>query len=100
MREVIDQLPEGKLGNATERSDLLFQRLGALEGEEALDRILSRYGAGANSARAMALAITGWMELDSNKAIAAFSEFADVHNGNLFAQGLKWKGTCILSGLG
>jgi hypothetical protein len=99
-RKVRAQLPEGGLPRGTERTDLLFWRLGALEGEEALDHILSRYGKGSNTGRAMAMAIAGWMEVDPKAALAAFDEFADTANTNLFACGLTWNGTMIVSGIG
>ena len=81
----------------SERAELIFRRYGALEGEQALDEILSRYGRGAFTARAMSLAIMGWMEVDRRAALAAFR---DLSTANQLAFGLAWKGTNILSGFG
>ncbi len=83
--------------------DLLFQRLGSLEGEGALDEILSRYGDGdrALAGYAMTQAILGWMKVDETAALAAFNELVEFgHSETHFSCRMEWKGQEIQSGSG
>ena len=105
-RQVRDALPEAVNplvfveypAEDAERVQLLFRRLGALEGEAALDEILSRYGKGRYTGQAMALAIAGWMEVDPAAALSAFRELLGSEQPREF--GLRWKGAHVMDCVG
>ena len=80
-----------------EREQLLFRRLGALEGRAALDEIFDRYGTGYFSAYAMTYALAGWMEVDHEGAMEAFAEM-NAPVPNALGLSLQWNGTQMMSG--
>lgn len=58
----------------------VFRKLGAIDGEEALDYLMFRYGQHSGGAsfglpHAMAFAFMGWMEQDFEAALKAFDDF-------------------------
>ena len=108
IREIRDQLPEGadytifRGGDAlsSQRARLILERFGAMEGEAALDELLTRYGAGGFSAQAMALAIAGWMETDQEAALAALRDMTSASGTGFSLSILNWKGANLISGVG
>ena len=102
--EIIDRLPKAipLVGGTSLRqgqSDHLeiFAKLGALEGEAAVDYIFERYGKGQSSYLPMTFAMKGWMETDLEAGLAAFKGFLKngrvgfaftLSSGGLF----EWKG--------
>lgn len=106
IRGVRDQLPvalsDPLRGNGTdgERTRLLFRRLGELEGEQALDEIVSRYANDPFVVDAMIEAIIGWMEADRSAAYAALVALLGKNGGMPLNPGITWKGTRLTSGFG
>jgi len=86
-----------------EEAARLFQRLGALQGEAAIDEIVGRYSSAGNyAAAAVSEAIVGWMEVDREAAISAFRELVKPSSGGngLVESIFCWKGTSFVSGFG
>ena len=87
----------------SEEEARLFRRLGALEGEAAIDELVGRYSSVGNyAAAAVSEAIVGWMEVDRAAAIAAFRELVNPSSGGngLVESIFCWKGTSFVSGFG
>ena len=113
-KEIVRRIPEkmGAFGSPrlTEEEKermKIFEELGALDGEEAVDFLFEKYGKGHGTYLPMVFAMRGWMEQDMEGALAAFKGFLAngkpgfVHNlsgsglgGNLF----MWKGESFHSG--
>jgi hypothetical protein len=83
-----------------ERTRLLFRRLGELEGEQALDDLVERYGKGQFTAIAMTEAVIGWMSVDRDEALAAFDRMMRGKPGSQLGRGITWNACEILSGFG
>jgi hypothetical protein len=84
---------------SVERTRLLFRRLGKLEGEEALDFLLERYGKEQGfTGLAMTFAILGWMEADPEAAIRAFQQLNRCNTPNL--PSMMWRNETVLTGFG
>ncbi|MGC6464810.1 MAG: hypothetical protein ACON38_08930 [Akkermansiaceae bacterium] len=111
-RELVDrfhkQLPMvgmPRLTKEVEESMDIYRQLGAIEGEDAVDRIFQRYGNSPASFLPMTFAMAGWMEKDMEAAMSAFRGFLNRPTG--FAVGhapfnkmlFKWKGVEFHSGL-
>ena len=82
-----------------ERNRLLFRRLGELEGEEAINYLLEKYGEEEpTTALGITFAILGWMDVDLEAALAAFQELSRSETPNL--PSMRWKGRKVLTGFG
>ena len=84
---------------SVERTRLLFRRLGKLEGEEALDFLMEKYGREQGfTGLAMTFAILGWMEADPEAAIKAFQQLNRSNTPNL--PSMMWRNETVLTGFG
>jgi hypothetical protein len=84
---------------SVERTRLLFRRLGKLEGEEALDFLMEKYGKEQGfTGLAMTFAILGWMEVDPEAAIKAFQQLNRSNTPNL--PSMMWRNETVLTGFG
>ena len=110
-REIVARMPEKlpmigspSLGTGYEEKMAMFVKLGALEGEAAVDFIFNKYGNGQSTYLPMTFAMTGWMENDLEAGLAAFKGFLkngqsgfahSISKGGLF----QWKGKVFHSGM-
>ena len=109
-REIIEKLPASipmvgvhGLRPGEDAQFRIFEQLGALEGEAAVDLLFEKYHKGQSAYVPMTFAMMGWMETDMEAALAAFKSFAkgrNVNFGQSFSQGLfQWQGVSFHSGL-
>ncbi|MDB4537155.1 hypothetical protein N9230_00905 [Akkermansiaceae bacterium] len=117
--EIVERLPGtipqvGGAGLSPEQRGQfeIFEKLGALEGEAAVDYVFAKYGKGASTYLPMTFAMRGWMETDLEAGLAAFKGFlkngrADfafsVSSGGPFGDSsgglFQWKGEGFHSGI-
>lgn len=111
-REVIAGLPEKPplydlhFSSNDQRATMdIYRQLGVIDGEQALDFLMEKYGAGyPGLSYAMGYALSGWMENDLKVALAAFKGFLRVTDGFMPANFkdpylFSWKGKDFHSGL-
>lgn len=109
-REIVEQFPDKfpivaahSLAPGQEDQFEIFSRVGALEGEAAVDLIFEKYQKGQSAYLPMTFAMIGWMETDLETALAAFKGFLSNRSpafASSLSEGLfQWKGVRFHSGL-